>query len=118
MSCNLTVTYKRGAVGKVIEFNDLSDKDGLVDLTSFTVTLNVETEDGQTVIDDATVSQQDQSARQGDCYYTLDTDSANLATGIYRAELQLTNGSNVEYFPTNSDGDRTYITWIVQDHLG
>ena len=115
---NLTVTYKRGAVGKVIEFNDLRDYTGLVTLTPYTITLNVEEDDGTVVIDDASVSQRDQSLRPGDCYHTLDATTANIAVGNYRAELKLTNGANVDFFPTDRDHNRRYIKWIVQDALG
>lgn len=115
---NLTVTYKRGAVGKVIEFNDLRDKDGLVTLTPYTITLNVEDEDGTLVIDDASVTKRDQGTRAGDCYHTLDATTANIAVGTYRAELKLANGANADFWPTDRDHKRRYITWIVQDPLG
>jgi hypothetical protein len=115
---NLTVTYKRGAVGKELEFNNLSDQNGLVTLTPYTLTVNVEETDGTVVVDDAAVSKRDQSTRQGDCYHTLDATTANIAVGTYRAEIKATNGANVDYWPTDIDQKRRYITWIVQDPLG
>lgn len=120
MANNLHITWKQGEVGKEIDFLGLSDRDGLFDLTAWTVVLNAKrsADDSVLVIDAAPVSKRDQAARRGDCYHTLSSTTANIAPGIYKGELKVTNGANTFYWPVNRDNERTHFTIEVQKPLG
>jgi hypothetical protein len=114
---NLTFTFKQGEVGKVITFDDLSDANGLVDLTPYAVTMNLRL-NGELIVDDAAVTKRTQSGTTlGDCYHTLNSTTAAIAVGTYRGELKLVNGANIFYWPVNKNADRTYFTVIVQAPL-
>lgn len=118
MARNTQFTYKRGEVGKRIRFY-LEDANGAVDLTAYTVTMNVG-KLGQTLaVDGASVTKETQTGEtRGYCYHDLDASSANIAAGDYRGELKLVNGSNVLYWPVDSNGTKTYFTVEVQSPLG
>lgn len=118
---NIRTTYKRGEVGKVINFTcraaDASTGTvGLVDLTNYTMTWSVWKGTTLTAIDNAACTKRTQSgATLGQCYHTLDSTTAGIAKGEYRFEVKATYGSNVLYFPTNEDGTRTYGYLTVQE---
>lgn len=117
---NIKTVYKRGEVGKVLNFTCRSADPStgvvaVVDLTNYTMTLNVWK--GTTLtIDNASCTKRTQSGSTlGQCYHTLDATTANIAKGEYRFEVKATYGSNVLYFPTNIDGTRTYGYLTVQE---
>lgn len=113
---NTTFTFKKGEIGKEIGFT-LSDADGPVDLTSWTVTLTVAERSSSTpVFSGEAVTKRTQSgATLGQCYHTLNSTTANITEKDYKAcELKLTNGSQVRYWPVNKDSNRTYFSIEVQ----
>ena len=117
---NIRTTYKRGEIGKVIGFtcraaDPSTGVVSLVDLTNYTVTFNV-WQRTTLIIDNAPCTKRTQSGSTlGQCYHTLDATTANIPKGEYRFELKATFGTNVLYFPTNSDGARTYGYLLVQE---
>ena len=115
MSNNLTHTFRKGEVGKVIEFT-LEDVNGVVDLTAYTVTMYLG--NGSLVVNGAAVTKRTQSgATVGQCYHTWDLTTANIAPGTYKGELKLVNGGTTLYWPVNKNSTRTYFTVIVQAPL-
>ena len=114
---NITHTFKRGEVGKVIEFL-VEDANGPYDLTAWTVTLNLD-RGSTSVVEDAAVTKRTQSGETlGQCYHTWDATTANIPVGKYKAELKLVNGSNVLYWPVDENDNRAYIVVKVQKPLG
>ena len=117
---NLQFTFKKGEVGKEIPFT-LSDADGAFDLTGWTVTLAIaRSKSAAPVATGKAVTKRTQSgATLGQCYHTLDADTANIPAGVYKAcELKLTaSGGQVLYWPVNSEDKRTYFTVEVQTPL-
>jgi hypothetical protein len=114
---NLNFTLKQGEVGKVIRFT-LSDADGAVDLTNYTVTMTLKKGSAAAVVDEASVTKETQSgATLGKCHHTFDATTADLTPGIYKGELKLTSGSNVLYWPVDEKEKRTYFTVEVQKPL-
>lgn len=114
---NTKFTFKRGEVGKRMRFR-LEDASGPVDLTAYTITLNAGGAGQDLAITAAAVTKETQSgATLGYCYHDLDATTANVAAGLYRAELKLANGANVLYWPVDAGGDRTYFTIEVQRPL-
>ncbi len=117
---NLRTVFKRGEVGKVLNFTCRSADAStgtvaLTDLTNYTMTLNV-WKGTDLVIDNASCTKRTQSgATLGQCYHTLDATTANIAKGDYKFEIKATYGSNVLYFPTDYDGTRTYGDLRVQE---
>jgi hypothetical protein len=113
---NLYVTYKRGEVGKQIDFL-LEDADGPFNLDNWTVTLAIAADrDAVPVVTGQTVTKLTQTGDDiGRCYHTLDATTANIAVDTYKAaELKLTNGSNVLYWPVDRNDSKTYFTVEVQ----
>lgn len=115
---NLTHVVKIDEVGKEIGFTCYDSTGTAVDLTSYTVTLNIKK--GNTLVtDDATVTKRTQSgATLGQCYHTWAASSIPDTKGTYKGELKCTAGSNVLYFPCDKNNERTYFTLEVQDALG
>ena len=117
---NIKTVFKRGEVGKVINFTcraPAADTGivALVDLTNYTMTWSV-WKGTDLEIDNAACTKRTQSgATLGQCYHTLDATTSNIAKGEYRFEVKATYGSNVLYFPTNADGTRTYGYLTVQE---
>jgi hypothetical protein len=113
---NTLHTVKRDEVGKRIQFT-LSDADGVYNLDNWTVTMNLKK--GSTVVtSNAAVTKETQTGSNiGKCYHAWAANTIPDARGDYKGELKLTNGSNVLYWPTHSDGTRTYFTVRVQDPL-
>jgi hypothetical protein len=113
---NLTHVVKRDEIGKLIEFT-LSDVDGTVDLTNYTVTMTLKK--GSTVATSAaSVVKRNQETNKGECYHTWTANTIPDKKGTYKGELKLVNGPNILYWPCNKDGEKTYFTVIVQDPLG
>ena len=110
---NLIHTVKRDEVGKLIEFT-LEDVDGAVTLTDYTVTMALKK--GSTVVTSAAaVTKRTQSgATLGQCYHTWTAATIPNTSGTYKGELKLVAGSNVLYWPTDANNERTYFTVIVQ----
>lgn len=119
---NLRFTFKQGEVGKEMPFT-LSDDNGVVDLSSWTVTLAIaENKSMAAVLTGLTVTKRTQTgATIGQCYHNL-TDTVGLVTGSaqlppkeYKAcELKLVNGSQVRYWPVNENNERTYFVMECQ----
>lgn len=124
MASNLYFTFKKGEIGKVINFTIMSDGSplNLTTPTDFTVTLAIAKDKNTTpVITGGTVSKSNQTTNPGECSHTLTGGtggSAMIDVGIYKAcELKLTAGSNVLYWPCNKNDQRTYFTVEVQQPI-
>lgn len=115
---NLTHTVKIDEVGKEVGFT-CYDADGVaVDLTSYTVTMNIY-KGSTSVIASAAVTKRTQSgATLGQCYHTWSAATIPNTKGTYKAELKCVAGSNVLYFPCDKNSERTYFSVVVQDALG
>jgi hypothetical protein len=113
---NIIHTVKIDEVGKTIDFT-LEDDDGPFDLTNYTVVMNLAK--GSTVVTSAaSCTKRTQSgATLGQCYHTWAANTIPDAKGDYKGELKLTYGSNVLYWPTDKNGERTYFTVRVQEAL-
>ncbi len=112
----LKVTFKKGEVGRTLDFA-LTDANGAVDLTNWTVTMAVaRSKNASPVLTGQSVTKRTQSGLTlGQCFHTLDATSANIAVGEYKAcELKLVNGPNVLHWPVNENDDKTYFTIEVQ----
>ena len=119
MARNLKVTWKRGEVGKVISFF-LEDAAGSFNLDNWTVTLAVAlTKTTTPVVTGQSVVKRTQTGTNiGWCDHTLNTTTANIALGTYRAcELKLVNGANVLYWPVDERDERTYFQSEVQQPI-
>jgi hypothetical protein len=119
MARNLDVTWKQGEVGKTVRFL-LEDADGPFPLTGWTITLTIAVDkDSTPVVTGQPVVALTQTGDDiGWCYHTLDSTTANIATGKYKAaELKLVNGSNVLYWPVDTNEVKTYFTVEVQTSL-
>lgn len=115
---NIEHVIKIDEVGKEVGFTCYDSDGSLVDLTNYTVTLNVK--QGATLVtDDATVTKRTQTgATLGQCYHTWTAASIPNAVGTYTMELKAVFGSNVLYFPTDKDRMHTYMKLYVQAALG
>lgn len=113
---NLRHTVKQGEAGKIINFT-VSDNNGLVDLTPYTITMTLKK--GSTVtLDAGAVSKRNQVADTGQCYYVWTSDTADMARGDHLGDLKLVSGSDVFYWPTDANDARTHFTVEVQKPIG
>lgn len=114
---NLEHTVKIDEVGKEIGFTCYDSTGAAVNLTNYTMTMNVRK--GSTlVIDDAAVTKRTQSgATLGQCYHTWTALTIPNDTGAYKGELKAVFGSNVLFFPVNKNNLRTYFKITVQSAL-
>lgn len=119
MPNNLHTTFKKGEVGKVLEFT-LSDAAGLYNLDGWTVTLTIaERASAEPVLSNLAVTKKDQSANLGQCYHTLTSTSANIDPKVYKAcELKLVNGAQVRYWPVDRRNEKTYFVIDVKKAVG
>jgi len=113
---NLTHVVKIDEVGKIIDFT-LRDVDGTVDLTNYTVTMNI-SKGSTAVISAAAVTKRNQVTNEGEAYHTWTAATIPDTAGTYKGELKLVYGSNVLYWPVDKNNERTYFTVIVQEALG
>ena len=111
---NLTHVVKIDEVGKELGFT-CYDADGVaVDLTSYTVTMNIY-KGSTSVIASAAVTKRTQSgATLGKCYHTWTAATIPNSAGTYLGELKCVAGSNVLYFPVDRNNERTKFQVIVQ----
>jgi hypothetical protein len=109
---NLRHTVKQGEVGKIMEFT-LTDADGAVDLTPYTVTVTLKKGSTKTLNAGAIVKR-NQTTNPGECYYVWTTATATMARGDHKGNLELVAGSIVYYWPTDANDTRTYFTVEVQ----
>ena len=118
MSYNLEHVVKIDEVGKEIGFTCYDSTGAAVNLTNYTVTMNIKK--GSTlVVDDAVVTKRTQSgATLGQCYHTWTAGTIPNTAGTYNGELKAVFGSSVLYFPVNRNNAKTYFRVIVQNALG
>lgn len=115
-SSNLIYIHKLGEAGTVLTAV-LSDRDGTVNLTSWTITMNIEG-----LVADAPCTPANQTTNEGQLSCTIsgtpfDDLAASLIEKSYNAEFTLTNGAVVHKFPKSADGKRTYFTFKTQESL-
>lgn len=117
----MTWRFKRGEVGKVLTAV-LSDEDGPVDLTGWTVTVTASTSIGGTpTIDDAACAvDADQSANKGQVSLTLNSTTANIAAsenGYYLEFSGTAPGGAVIKFPNRKSAEQSYARLVVRKSL-
>lgn len=117
----MTWRIKQGEVGKVLE-GVLSDEDGAVDLTGWTVTVTASPSVGGTpVIDDAACTiDANQTANKGKVTLTLDSTTANIApseNGYYLEFSGTAPGGAVYKFPNRKAADASYGRLVVRKSL-
>lgn len=112
---------KQGEVGKVLT-GVLSDEDGELNLTGWTVTVTASPSVGGTpVIDDAACTvDPDQSANRGKVSLTLNSTTANIAANEngYLIEFTgVTPGGAVIRFPNRKSAEQSYGRLVVRKSL-
>src|SRR5688572_28691917 len=112
---NLIYVHKIGENGAVLTAT-LSDAAGVVDLSTYDVTLNVKK--GTTlIVGDAPCDGTAEGVVTCEIEDAIFADLENLRAGDYDAEFKAVNGSTVLFFPKNKDNKRTYFTFEVQKAL-
>lgn len=117
----MTWRFKQGEVGKVLT-GVLSDEDGPVNLTGWTVTATASSSVGGTpVIDDAACTvDPDQTANTGKVTLTLNSTTANIAAsenGYYLEFSGTAPGGAVIKFPNRKSADASYGRLVVRKSL-
>lgn len=118
-SNNLIYVHKIGENGAVLTAH-LSDRDGFVTLTGWTVTLNV-SRGATLLVDDAPcVPDPDQTTNKGKLTCTINNPAFAALTRVeeLNGEFKLVQGPTTLYFPKSPDNKRTYFTFEVQKSLG
>lgn len=90
-----------------------------VDLSGKTVTMTVR-KDLKTdpIIDDAACTPDaDQSTNKGKCSYLWAEPATSKSAGTYLVEFKVTDGVEINFFPTDENGNRTYGKLIIQESL-
>ena len=108
MSVNRIFTLTQGAVGTTMEFT-LSDEDGPVDITGWTVTIIARHGVDDPVIDNGACVLTTPATGQGT--YEFNSTTANIEVGEYNLQFKGVIGSDVYYFPTHRE--RRYGTLAV-----
>lgn len=117
MGYNTEYTLKRGEVGTVLEFT-LRDRNGLVNLTDWTLTMTARKSNGEPAIDEVvcTIAPSQTTTGKGKGSYQFTEETCDIPAGVYRLEFKGTTPSNdVYYFPKAKGA--TYATLIVQEPL-
>lgn len=99
--CNNEYVLKRGEVGSLMNFT-LSDENGAVNLTGWSVVLTAKKGSSTPVIDEAacTILGNQSTTNTGKGTYEFDSTTANIAAGTYNLEFKATNPSgDIYYFP-------------------
>lgn len=114
---NQIFVHKRGETGAVLTAT-LSDRDGPVDLSDWTVTLNVRAKPGGAkIIDNAPCTGGADgvvTCEIGDASFA---DAAGLRENQYKAEFKVVRGGVKLYWPKHENNQRTYFVFEVQNAL-
>lgn len=117
----MTWRIKRGEVGKVLTAV-LSDDNGEIDLTGWTITVTAsQSVGGAPIIDEAACDiDADQSANKGKVTLTLDSTTANIAANEngYFLEFSGTSPAGAVYkFPNRQSVEQSYGRLVVRKSL-
>lgn len=114
---NYEYILKRGEVGSTLQAT-LSDENGAVNLTGWTVTVTARKGIDTPVIDEGscTLAANQTTTGKGKVSYEFTATTANIAAGTYDLEFKGTNSDgDVHYFPKSKD--KPYATLTVIESL-